>query len=58
MLFHGRNPRYDYRKMTGHLSEELERYKHLKVRDANLNIRVLANRYDPAFEPGLPKVWP
>ena len=25
----------------------------IKVRDANLNIRVLATRYDPSFEPGI-----
>ena len=25
----------------------------IKLRDANLNIRVLATRYDPSFEPGL-----
>ena len=25
----------------------------IKLRDANLNIRVLASRYDPSFEPGL-----
>jgi beta-lactam-binding protein with PASTA domain len=25
----------------------------IKVRDANLNIRVLATRYDPSFQPGI-----
>jgi beta-lactam-binding protein with PASTA domain len=25
----------------------------IKLRDANLNIRVLATRYDPSFEPGI-----
>ena len=25
----------------------------IKVRDANLNIRVLATRHDPSFEPGI-----
>jgi len=25
----------------------------IKLRDANLNIRVLANRYDPPLEPGI-----
>src|ERR1043165_2276944 len=25
----------------------------IKLQDANLNIRVLATRYDPSFEPGL-----
>jgi len=25
----------------------------IKLRDANLNVRVLATRYDPSFEPGI-----